>query len=96
MTFWIDNSLVLGKGQCGTVYKGKILGEEDTVVAFKTTDAFSSIIDVKNLLSEIKIMSYIGEHENIVCLLGACTEKLEKGSHLRLLLFRMKMLTFLN
>lgn len=68
----------IGKGQSGTVYLGQIDGYPGPI-AFKSSDSSNSILDIKNFLSEIKIMSYIGHHENIVCLIGAYTEKLERG-----------------
>ncbi|XP_035700554.1 uncharacterized protein LOC110844319 isoform X2 [Folsomia candida] len=77
-SFKIDLSNPIGKGQSGTVYLGQIDGYPGPI-AFKSSDSSNSILDIKNFLSEIKIMSYIGHHENIVCLIGAYTEKLERG-----------------
>lgn len=48
-------------------------------VAFKTTDSSSSLLNIKNLLSEIKILSYIGVHENVIRLIGVCTDRIERG-----------------
>jgi hypothetical protein len=33
----------------------------------------------KALLSELKIMTYIGKHENIINLIGACTNNIQKS-----------------
>jgi hypothetical protein len=33
----------------------------------------------KTLLSEVKIMAYIGKHPNIVTLVGACTQNIRKS-----------------
>lgn len=68
----------MGSGQCGIVLKGTIKGRADAV-AFKCTSPASTVVDVKSLMSEIKILSFIGEHNNILCILGAYTKKIERG-----------------
>lgn len=68
----------MGSGQCGVVLRGKIKGREDAV-AFKCTTPSSTVVDIKSLMSEIKILSYVGEHTNILCILGAYTKKIERG-----------------
>jgi serine/threonine protein kinase len=68
----------LGEGNSGIVYLGRIHSLPDPI-AVKTLKVEASIIDLKNLLSEIKIMSYVGRHDNIVQLLGAHTAKIERG-----------------
>jgi len=74
-----DENCVLGQGNYGVVYKGSIEGIPGGV-AFKTLNSNGSIIELKNLLSEIKIMAFVGEHEHIVNLLGAYTAKIEQGN----------------
>jgi len=37
---------------------------------------------IKALISELKILIHIGQHLNIVNLLGACTKELRKGESL--------------
>jgi hypothetical protein len=62
------------------VYRGNITGTKG-FVAFKKPNANMSATQLKNLLSEIKIMSYIGKHENVVILLGAHTEGIKDGDN---------------
>ncbi|CAL8121490.1 unnamed protein product [Orchesella dallaii] len=77
-TFFIENKL-LGKGEfAGFVYKGKIKGHLNDV-AFKRTTFSSKIFALRGLLSEIKILSYLGKHENVVSLCGAYTAELANG-----------------
>jgi FMS-like tyrosine kinase 1 len=33
---------------------------------------------LKSLLAEIKILSYVGKHQNLVCMVGACTKNMRK------------------
>lgn len=48
-------------------------------VAIKTTKPLTSGKEYfKALLSELKIMTYIGGHDNIVNLIGACTQNIKK------------------
>lgn len=44
-------------------------------VAVKELKANAQYIYLKALLAEIKIMIYVGKHENIVEFLGACTQR---------------------
>lgn len=39
-----------------------------------------SITALKGLLSEIKILSYLGKHENVVSLIGAHTDLISLGN----------------
>lgn len=70
------NSDVLGSGHYGIVYKAKV---KEIIVAAKTLKSNADKTCLKGLLSELKIMSYIGEHENIVKLVGSNTRKLREG-----------------
>lgn len=44
------------------------------------------IEQLKALISELKIMIHIGQHLNVVNLLGACTKELSKGKQIHFLL----------
>lgn len=68
----------MGSGQSGIVIRGSIKGYPGPV-AFKCTTASSTVTDVKAIMSEIKILSYIGQHVNVLCILGAHTRKIERG-----------------
>jgi serine/threonine protein kinase len=51
----------------------------DAPVAFKTVKSGRSE-ELKDIMAEIKIMSYIGSHTNVVGLLGAYTREIRKGN----------------
>ena len=59
---------VLGSGEFGTVHQGFLNGE---AVAVKTCKSTVDVEDFKGILAEIKIMEYLGSHENVVQFLGA-------------------------
>ncbi|XP_032066849.1 macrophage colony-stimulating factor 1 receptor [Thamnophis elegans] len=68
---------VLGAGAFGKVIEATAfgLGKEDSVlkVAVKMLKSTAHTDEQEALMSELKIMSHLGHHENIVNLLGACT-----------------------
>ncbi|XP_039341152.1 macrophage colony-stimulating factor 1 receptor isoform X1 [Mauremys reevesii] len=68
---------ILGAGAFGKVVEATAfgLGKEDTVlkVAVKMLKSTAHTDEQEALMSELKIMSHLGHHENIVNLLGACT-----------------------
>ena len=53
--------------------------EDQTTVAVKTTNPFTSKDVLKSLMSELKIMSHLGSHPNIVNLLGAITTNIQRS-----------------
>lgn len=68
-------------GNFGDVYKGKIDGVENEV-AIKTTMTLINYVhdyDLKSILSEIKVMTRVGSHPNVVSIIGAYTEEIKKG-----------------
>jgi FMS-like tyrosine kinase 1 len=72
----------LGAGAFGVVMKGiakdiQFLGEE-TIVAVKTVSKLADKEMMKALIAELKIMVHIGQHLNIVNLLGAITRNISK------------------
>lgn len=71
----LDKSNPLGSGNYGTVYKGVLSRNGSTVVvAVKTVDPDNTDVHCfKSLLLELKVMSYLGKHPNVVALLGAST-----------------------
>ena len=53
--------------------------EDQTVVAVKTLNPFTNKDVLKTLMSELKIMSHLGSHPNIVNLLGAITTNIQRS-----------------
>lgn len=68
---------ILGAGAFGKVVEATAygLGKEDNVmrVAVKMLKASAHTDEREALMSELKILSHLGHHKNIVNLLGACT-----------------------
>lgn len=62
-----------------------VKGMPRTVVAVKTLKDNASKEEYRDLASELKILIHVGEHKNIVNLLGACT-KLKRGDRLLVIL----------
>lgn len=67
---------------CGTLTKNSKPVKVAVKLVKKTgqTQLQSDKIAFRGLLSEIKVLSYIEEHKNIIALLGAYTAKLRKGT----------------
>ncbi|XP_050949188.1 macrophage colony-stimulating factor 1 receptor isoform X2 [Labeo rohita] len=70
---------VLGAGAFGKVVQatayGLVKDESVTRVAVKMLKPSARFEEKEALMSELKILNYIGPHENIVNLLGACTQE---------------------
>ncbi|ODM88632.1 Macrophage colony-stimulating factor 1 receptor 1 [Orchesella cincta] len=72
----------LGKGTFGAVYRGtvrKIEGNRELNVAVKTTCPSSPSTSITDFLTEIKVLSHLGKHDNIVNIVGAYTKGIKKG-----------------
>lgn len=71
----------LGSGEFGKVCMAKIFKESGKILpaAVKMPLTPATRGSLMGILSEIKVLSYTGKHENIVELLGAYTEQLPKG-----------------
>lgn len=68
---------LIGLGAFGIVYKAKATGILDdntvTTVAVKTVQSTPDPRHARALASELKIMTNLGRHLNVVNILGACT-----------------------
>ena len=74
----------LGSGQFGVVLKAEAVGikgsdEISKTVAVKMVRSAANDAALKDLVSELKVMIYLGSHLNILNLLGACTKNIHKG-----------------
>lgn len=58
--------------------KTALKGMNSIDVAVKTVKHNMEVLYFKTLLSEVKIMAYIGSHPNICSLVGACTQNIRK------------------
>ncbi len=75
----------LGAGCFGRVVKAEAVGlkgSEETIktVAVKMVRSEANVSAMEALISELKILDYLGSHLNVVNLLGACTKQLHKGN----------------
>lgn len=55
--------------------------EDHSLVAVKTMNPFTSKDVLRSLMSELKIMSHLGSHPNIVNLLGAVTTNIQRSKN---------------
>ncbi|KAI9559362.1 hypothetical protein GHT06_016151 [Daphnia sinensis] len=74
----------LGAGCFGRVVKAQAIGVKDSentvqTVAVKMVRSQTNAAALEALISELKIMIYLGAHLNVVNLLGACTKSIVKG-----------------
>ncbi|CAG7815389.1 unnamed protein product [Allacma fusca] len=74
-SLFTDKTSILGKGAFGLVVRGKYLGDP---VAVKTTLPNAEVSYFKALLSELKVMAYIGSHPNVVHFIGAVTNRIKE------------------
>ena len=80
----------IGRGNFGNVYQGEVFGlhnkKSPTIVAIKSTHTLGSDKDLNDLICEIKIMSYIKPHPNLVSMIGSCTSELKEQKKVWLLI----------
>lgn len=73
----------LGSGAFGVVVKAEAVGlkpdEPVSTVAVKMVRSKLNIAALEALVSELKVMTHIGSHLNVLNLLGACTKDISKG-----------------
>lgn len=79
----LRQGMVLGQGAFGRVIKAEAIGilehEDVTVVAVKMVKDCTDRDQMMALLSELKILIHVGQHLNIVNLLGAVTKDIRYG-----------------
>lgn len=79
---FVDMENPLGFGDYGQVYKGMLQVNKDTSipVAVKTVNPCKTdAICFKALLTELKIMTFIGLHQHVIRCLGASTEGIRES-----------------
>ena len=74
----VTDSTVLGSGAFGQVVKGTYRGSQVAIKMLKRK-ASSNADYLRSLLGELKVMSYLGSHSNLVGLVGAVTRDIKKG-----------------
>ncbi|CAL8132864.1 unnamed protein product [Orchesella dallaii] len=78
--FQIDKKCRLGSGNFGTVNKASIernCGVQEVAVKVPMPGSKEAL---KSILCEIKLMSFIGEHPNVLQLVAACTFEIRRGN----------------
>ena len=78
----MNSGIQLGVGCFGRVVKAEavgIKGETVKTVAVKMVRSEANVAAMEALISELKILVYLGSHLNVVNLLGACTKQIHKG-----------------
>jgi len=76
----LETDFVLGRGNFGTVFKGTAKGKE---AAIKQPNKDCPKDTFKSVLSEIKVLCYIGLHPNVLEFLGAYVDDIGKGDTIR-------------
>lgn len=88
----IDRQKILGQGEFGIVCLGEVstmvksrsyenLNRKSRIsVAVKMCRSISNAA-LKGILSELKILSFLGKHSNIVSLVGAYTDLVREGKY---------------
>ncbi len=83
----------MGAGYFGVVVKGEAVGLKGSnvfskTVAVKMVRSKTNVAALEDLVSELKVLIYLGSHLNVLNLLGACTTNLHKGSPRLIFLFQ--------
>jgi serine/threonine protein kinase len=80
----------IGSGNFGTVSKGVLTGlygeNSKTTVAIKRTIGPAEGTELRDFLHEIKIMSYINPHINLVSMIGSCASDLDNEKEIWLII----------
>ncbi|OXA49297.1 Fibroblast growth factor receptor 3 [Folsomia candida] len=73
----LNRKHVLGRGEFGTVYMGLLDGITPTAIKTVTDDSDDAKLNA--LLSEVKVIAYVGSHKNVTQLLGVQLVDLRTG-----------------
>ena len=85
----ISAGIQLGTGCFGRVVKAEAIGMKDSrrgssesakTVAVKMALSENNVTALEALVSELKVLIYLGSHLNVLNLLGACTKQISKGN----------------
>ena len=80
----------IGSGNFGKVFIGELYGlygpKSKTTVAIKTAHHTENVNDVNDLCLEIKLLSYIEAHPNLVSMIGSCSNELKSSGKVWLLI----------
>ena len=87
---YFEIGVKIGNGNFGTVNKGILFGlyesSSKTTVAIKSVNGLGHRTELNDLMAEIKLMSYIDPHPNLVSLIGSCSSELKRDGNLWLLI----------
>ena len=81
-----NSGVQLGVGCFGRVVQAEAVGVKDSEETVKTVavkmvkSQINNAAAMEALVSELKILIYLGSHLNVVNLLGACTKHIHKGN----------------
>ena len=80
----------IGSGNFGKVFEGQLYGlygfGSETRVAIKTVHETGTENDVNDLCLEIKLLSYIDSHPNLVSMIGYCSTELKSSGKVWLII----------
>ena len=80
----------LGSGNFGKIFKGELTGlyspYSKTIIAIKSVQGQENASALNDLIREIKLMSYINPHLNLVSMIGSCRSDIDDNGKLWLLL----------
>ena len=80
----------IGSGNFGSVHKGSInelhASTSRSEVAIKSISGHVGDDEISNFIDEVKIMSYVKPHVNLVSMIGACTSELDKSREMWLVI----------
>ena len=80
----------IGSGNFGKVHRGQLVGiceaRQNTTVAIKSVRESADGTGLQDLICEIKILSRINPHPNLVSMIGSCTSELQENREIWLII----------